>query len=66
VILELTMSLTAEKYASIATSYDKAAADSLISTERRAEFARVAAWFRHLGKALVKRDSSAKSRLRNR
>jgi hypothetical protein len=53
------MPLTAEKYASIATSYDKAAEDELVSADRRAEFAKKAAWFHHLAELEAKRESSA-------
>jgi uncharacterized protein YraI len=53
------MPLTAEQHASIATAYEKAAADFLIPAERRNEFARKADWFRHLARLEAKRESTA-------
>lgn len=53
------MTLTAEQHATIATAYDKAAADFSIPVDRRDEIARKADWFRHLARLEAKRESTA-------
>ena len=55
------MSLKPEQHASIAASYEAAAADLLIPAERRAEFARKAEWFRHQARLEAKREHSGRT-----
>ena len=52
------MPLTADQHTTIATGYDKAAADLSIPAVRRDEFARKADWFRHLARLEAKREST--------
>ena len=54
----LAMALTAEQHAQLASTYDKAAGDGLISPEQQAAFARKANWYRVLARLSEKNESA--------
>ncbi len=56
------MALTPEQHAEIASAYESAAADSFISAEQRAAFARKAELFRLLAKLAAKQAASVRQR----
>jgi len=56
------MALAPEQHAEIASAYESAAADSFISAEQRAAFARKAALFRLLAKLAAKQATSVQQK----
>ena len=57
------MALTPEQHAEIASAYESAAADSFLSAEQRAAFARKAGLFRLLAKLGAKRAAPARPKV---
>ena len=60
VIHDSAMALTAEQHAQLASAYEKAAGDCLISPEQQTAFARKANWFRILARPADKNEQAAR------
>jgi hypothetical protein len=56
------MALTAEQHSQLAKTYERAAADRMISPQEQAVFTRKAQWFRILARLAEKNEQALKTR----